>query len=201
MVIIINSSQIKLQLRKSILNKRSALKKSFVKQQSQTIRGELLAELKKLAPTNVLVYLSFDNEVETFGLVSGIMDNQINVFVPRYFEDTGDWRLVKLENLDDLEKGPFGIPQPKSSEAVTSDSVDVAIIPGVAFDKKGVRLGYGKGIFDKLLAKSTAFKIGAAYDFQIVEKLPREKHDLVMDLVVTEKRVYSFRHPGVATTT
>lgn len=192
MVIIINSSQIKLQLRKSILNKRAALEKSFVKQQSRTITGKLLAEIKKLAPTNVLVYLSFDNEVETFGLVSGIMDNQINVFVPRYFEDTGDWRLVKLENLDDLEKGPFGIPQPKST-SISFNSIDVAIIPGVAFDQKGVRLGYGKGVFDKLLAKSTAFKIGAAFDFQIVEKLPREKHDLVMDLVVTEKRVIEFR--------
>ena len=188
MVIIINLSQIKLQLRKSILNKRSALKKSFVKRQSRTVAGKLLAEIKKLSPTNVLVYLSFDNEVETFGLVSGILDNQINVFVPKYLEDTGDWRLVKLENLDDLEEGPFGIPQPKSS-SFSFSLIDVAIIPGLAFDEKGVRLGWGKGVFDKLLAKSTAFKIGAAFDFQIVEKLPQEKHDLVMDMIVTEKRV------------
>lgn len=189
---IINSSQIKLQLRKSILEKRSALKKSFVKRQSRTVAGKLLAEIKKLSPTNVLVYLSTDNEVGTFGLVSGILDNQINVFVPKYFEDTGDWRLVKLENLDDLEEGPFGIPQPKSS-SFSFNLIDVAIIPGVAFDEKGVRLGWGKGVFDKLLAKSTAFKIGAAFDFQIVPKLPREKHDLVMDMIVTEKRVIELR--------
>ena len=68
--------------------------------------------------------------------------------------------------------------------------MDVSIIPGVAFDKKGVRLGYGKGVFDRLLAKSQAFKIGLAYDFQIVDELPREKHDLVMDIVESEKKVF-----------
>ena len=193
MMIIINSSQIKLQLRKSILGKRSALKKSFIKRQSRTVAEKLLVEIKKLSPTNVLVYLSFDNEVETFGLVRGILDNQINVFVPKYFEDTGDWRLVKFLNLDDLEEGPFGIPQPKSSSP-SFNLIDVAIIPGLAFDEKGVRLGWGKGVFDKLLAKSTVFKIGLAYDFQIVEKLPREKHDLVMDMVVTEKKVLVISH-------
>ena len=53
----------------------------------------------------------------------------------------------------------------------------------------GVRLGYGKGVFDRLLADSKALRVGLAYDFQIVDELPREKHDLVMDLVVTEKRI------------
>ena len=52
-----------------------------------------------------------------------------------------------------------------------------------------MRLGYGKGVFDKLLSKSKALRIGLAYDFQIVDEIPQEKHDLVMDLVVTEERV------------
>lgn len=196
MVIIINSSQVKLQLRKSILNKRSALEKSFVKRQSRTVAGKLLAEIKKLSPARVLIYLSFENEVATFELARWLLNENIDVLVPRYFEDTSDYKLVRLQNLTKLELGPLGIPQPKSAEVVSPESINVAILPGVAFDKGGVRLGYGMGVFDRLLKKSHAYKIGLAYDFQVVKKLPKRKHDLVLDMIVTEKRVIRMKDEG-----
>lgn len=181
-----NQSIVKSELRKQFLAKRQTLKKSYVEQSSRIIVEKLFAEIKKLAPTNILVYLSIDNEVETLGLVKQLLEDKINVIVPKYL--TSDYQLVKLENLNGLETGPFGISQPKSSDVVDPSLVDVAIIPGVAFDKKGTRLGYGKGVFDKLLSASPALKIGLAYDFQIIDELPKEAHDLVMDMVVTEKR-------------
>ena len=114
------------------------------------------------------------------------------------------YAFAEFTGWQNLEKGPFGILQPIHNRGNKpglelhykpglrnsfEENIDLAIIPGVAFDKHGVRLGYGKGVFDKLLADSKAFKIGLAYDFQIVDELPREKHDLVMDFVVTESRV------------
>ena len=65
--------------------------------------------------------------------------------------------------------------------------MEVAIIPGLAFGKNDTRLGYGKGVYDQLLANFKGLKIGLAYDFQIVDKLPKERHDLKMDMVLTEK--------------
>lgn len=176
-----------------MMTKRRTLAKSFVKQASRIITQSVLEEIKKLASANILVYLASGNEVDTTLLVRQLTA-KTRVIVPKYFEKTDNYQLVSLENLADLEEGPFGIWQPKSTEVVDPESIDVAIIPGVAFDKKGVRLGYGKGVFDKLLANSKAYKIGLAYDFQIVMKLPREKHDLVMDMVVTEKRVLVISH-------
>lgn len=183
-----NQIIIKSQLRKEFLIKRQALKESYLEQASRVIVEKLLAEIKKMKPTNILVYLSFNNEVETLGLIRQLLEDKINVIVPKYFADDG-YQLVVLKNLEDLENGPFGIPQPKSSNVVETRLVNMAIIPGVAFDKKGRRLGYGKGVFDKLLENSRAYKIGLAFDFQIVNEIPKEKHDLVMDLVVTETRI------------
>lgn len=183
-----NQTNSKSRLRKMMLTKRQVLEKNFVGQASRIITQSVLGEIKKLAPANILVYLAFANEVDTVELVRQLPAGT-RVIVPKYFERTGKYQLVSLENLADLEEGAFGILQPRSSRVVDPKLVDVAIIPGVAFDKRGVRLGYGKGVFDRLLANSKAYKIGLAYDFQIVRRLTREQHDLVMDKVVTESRV------------
>ena len=214
-----NQSIVKSELRKQFLAKRQTLKKSYVEQSSRIIVEKLFAEIKKLAPTNVLVYLAFNNEVDTTEIINRLIASGKRVFLPKYdpantpgvkperypentpgVENAFEYVFAEFTNWQNLEEGPYGILQPSLSSRHpelarpersrrVSGSIDVAIIPGVAFDKKGTRLGYGKGVFDRLLAKSKDFRIGLAYEFQIVDTLPKENHDLVMDMVVTENRL------------
>jgi len=68
-------------------------------------------------------------------------------------------------------------------------NMDLMVVPGVAFDRNGYRLGYGKGYYDRFLSEKQTFSIGLAYEFQILDKLPRGKHDRIMDAVATEDRI------------
>jgi|SRR3989344_6046152 len=150
------------KLRKKYIEKRIALSAQEVLQKSSAIFKNLQKIEKLHGIKSASVYIAFGNEVDTTSIVKKLNTDGVSVHVPKYLR--GKWTLGK--------KG-----------------FDIAILPGVAFDTRGVRLGYGKGVYDKLLAKSRAIKIGLAYDFQITDKLPKEKHDLVMDYVVTEKRI------------
>ena len=111
------------------------------------------------------------------------------IFVPYYFKKTDDYQLVEFMDWQNLEKGPYGILQPRGLDTIDPQKIDLAIVPGVVFSTDGVRLGYGKGVYDRLLKESGAIEIGLAYEFQIVNKLPKEKHDLLMDFVITEKKI------------
>ena len=193
-----------------MLTKRQALEKNFVGEASQIITESLLGEIKKLAPANILVYLAFGNEVDTREIINHFVKSGKKVYLPTYDNKTKTYVFSRFNGWDKLETGPHGILQPSLSSrhpepgpepfvpnsfrdldsgSSISGSIDVAIIPGVAFDKKRVRLGYGKGVFDRLLVISKAYKIGLAYDFQIVDRITGEQHDLVMDKVVTESKV------------
>lgn len=97
--------------------------------------------------------------------------------------------MVALKNL---QKGRFGILEPKNKIRLKSFSkIAAVIVPGIAFDKKGNRLGFGKGYFDKFLKKikSDALKIGLAFSFQVLKKIPTTKNDIKMDFIITEKEI------------
>lgn len=177
----------KVALREEYLSMRRGLHKEEVLEKSSEICKKLLKlSIFKTART-VSVYLPINQEVETKPIIDSLIKEGKRVFVPQFRRS--EYRFCKFKSWNDLTEGPMGILQPKMQETISPKFLDVAILPGIAFDKKSVRLGYGKGVFDRLLANSPAIKIGLAYDFQIVEKLPWEKHDLVMDLVVTEKEI------------
>jgi len=96
--------------------------------------------------------------------------------------------LHQVRSLDNLEPGRFGIPEPKDScPVVDKSSVDLFIVPGVAFDRKGYRLGRGLGYYDKLLAGLTASKIGIAYAAQVVAEVPHTSYDVPMTALITQE--------------
>ncbi|OGD87669.1 5-formyltetrahydrofolate cyclo-ligase [Candidatus Curtissbacteria bacterium RIFCSPLOWO2_12_FULL_38_9] len=175
------------KIRKKILLKRQALTTDQVTKLSSIIISKIL-RLKKIKDfQNYLIYLPTKNEVDTKLLIHFLIQNRKNIYVPALVEN--DWTISQFKSLDGLVKNKYKTLQPKKISAVSSNKIDVAIVPGVAFDKKGVRLGYGKGVYDNLLKKFKGLKIGLAYEFQIVERLPAESHDLKTDLIVTEKQV------------
>ena len=171
------------------MKKRLSLTSLLVSFKSRAIAKHLLAIAQIREKDNFSCYLPINNEVDTKGIIDDLLQKEANIFVPAYLATNNDYLFTRFDGWQNLEEGPKGILQPKSFKPIDPSFIEVAILPGLAFSKEGVRLGYGKGVFDKLLSKSKALRIGLAYDFQIVDEIPQEKHDLVMDLVVTEKRV------------
>lgn len=177
----------KTKVRKEMLVARRKVGASDAQKWSEQICRRALEKLSKAK--KVAVYIAINNEVDTRCLIDELNKQKIELYVPTFSLDRETYAFCQFKNWSDLEKGPFNILQPIDTEAVFVNQLDVVFIPGVAFDEKGTRLGYGKGIYDRLLAKSRALIVGLAYDFQVVDQLPKEEHDLKMDVIITEKQV------------
>lgn len=138
----------------------------------------------------VLVYMSCFGEVETNDIIKDLKARGKDIVVPITDVKTNTLRLSYLEG--EMEKGAYGIPEPKNEKEASFLEVDFIIVPGICFDKEGNRIGFGKGYYDRLLKDTKAFKAGLCYDFQITEKIDTEPYDIKMDAVVTECGVTRF---------
>ncbi|MDD5022583.1 MAG: 5-formyltetrahydrofolate cyclo-ligase [Candidatus ainarchaeum sp.] len=155
-----------------------------VKYKSEMIMNKLLSIKEFMEASSVSVYLSKPHEVDTNYTVEHLLGKKrLSVPVTNSKID-----LVEFTSFNDLVAGKFGILEPKTKSFIDY-TPDLILIPGVAFDIKKNRLGYGKGFYDIFLKNKSITKIALAFDFQIVEKLPNEKHDIPMDLIITEKRI------------
>lgn len=84
-----------------------------------------------------------------------------------------------------LELGAFHIEEPTGADTVSADEIELVVVPAVAYDRRGNRLGRGKGFYDRLLSETKATKVGIAYGFQIIDEVPVEPHDVAMDIVIS----------------
>ncbi len=137
----------------------------------------------------IMFYVSKDGEVETMPMIEASLERGKVVLVPVIKERKKKMVVSELKDPNkDLVKGPYGIYQPKAHFKVYHPrSIDLAIVPGVAFDKKGNRLGRGMGYYDKFLVglRSGAPTIGLAFKFQVVKKLPTLSHDRPVTKLLT----------------
>ena len=135
----------------------------------------------------VAVYLASPDEIDLSDFIREMLGRGVKVASPRWNGET--YELARLKGLEkgDLRRGPMNILEPAEAEIVKPQDVSVWIVPGLAFTKSGKRLGYGGGWYDRLLAASAedALKIGVAYEFQLVDDLPSEQHDILLDRAVT----------------
>ena len=177
-------------LRKEFLRRRQLLSGQTATSKSDQIFRNVIRLKELISAQNFLVYLPVNNEVDTKQIIKHLILQKSAVFVPAFLKGINTYKAAKFTGYTDLGEGPYKIPQPIKLSTLDIDSVDVAIVPCLAFSKRGIRLGYGKGVYDRLLDDSSALKIGVAYNFQVVDRIPREKHDLVMDIIVTESRLY-----------
>lgn len=172
------------RLRRELIARRGRLSEQEVAEKSQLVAGRVLALEEITRCKNLGIYLAINNEVETKFIIDQLIGEKA-IYVPKNSDRGYQW--TKFESWEKLERGPYGILQPSIDGVFGSRLLDVVMVPGVAFDRSGTRLGYGKGVFDRLLIGSTAAKIGLAFDFQVLEVVPREEHDVTVDLVVSEK--------------
>lgn len=143
---------------------------------------------------SVLFYVSARSELETHDLVQQeLADSKRQVLVP--WCRGNELELYRLRDWSELAVGAFGILEPDPSLRARAErrgrieEVDLVVVPGVAFDRRGGRIGHGQGYYDRLLGRSTGktVLVGLCYAGQLMEEVPRADHDVLMDLVVTEE--------------
>jgi 5-formyltetrahydrofolate cyclo-ligase len=138
------------------------------------------------------LYSAIHNEVSTDAIVGQALDSDKSLVFPRVSGE--DLEFVMIESPAELVSGAFGVKEPKGCNLVPVEKVDLFVVPGVAFDKRGHRLGYGRGYYDRALAKcpSHCMKVGFAYDFQLVEELPATDYDETLSMLITESQTLNF---------
>lgn len=137
----------------------------------------------------VCVYMSAFGEVDTSHIIKDLKKRGKKIVLPITDCDTNTLSLSYF--TDNLKKGAYGISEPENIQHVSISDVDFFVVPGICFDKKGGRIGFGKGYYDRLLKESKAFKAGLCYSFQITEEIALEKNDILMDAIVCEDGVVS----------
>lgn len=144
-------------------------------------------------------YLSMGYELDTTALIDRAIWAGKRVTVPVISDEgkkLGSFLISEIrDRLKELEIGPFGIDQPKPQfvRPVEPALLEIALVPGVAFDRNGHRLGHGKGYFDRFLSQLSpnCLKVGMGFDFQVIPELPHEPHDVSMDVIVTDREIIS----------
>ena len=175
----------KSEIRRKIKNLRMMLSEM----EKASAAEEVFAQLEKTAAfmmaDNILMYHSLPDELQTVKFLRKWRDRK-RFFLPRVNGVNLD--ILPYEETR-LELGSFHIEEPTGEDTVDVDDIELMVIPAVAFDRKGNRLGRGKGFYDRLLSTSRATKIGVGYEFQLFDSIPSEPHDVAMDMVITQKTV------------
>lgn len=172
----------KRELRKMISNKKKEHSVAAKIEKSKAVFDQI-KQLKEFQEAkNVLCYWSMEDEVHTHGFVIEASANK-NIFLPVVSGD--DLLIRKFTGTDNMKEGiSFSILEPDSSENVNISNIDLVIAPGVAFDLSGGRIGRGKGYYDRLLTDTNIYKIGVCFDFQLVECVPIDEHDILMNKII-----------------
>lgn len=184
----------KATLRRSVLAERDALTPVDRAERSTRIADRLLA-LPELADARwVLAFWSFGSEVDTQPIISALHARHVRVALPRI--EAREVVCASYAPGDPLSETSFGALEPAAGKLVPADHLDAVVTPGVAFDRRGFRVGYGGGFYDRLfrLTRAEAARLAVAFSLQVVERVPRGHADQPVDAVVTEREL--IRCPG-----
>ncbi|MBI3716817.1 MAG: 5-formyltetrahydrofolate cyclo-ligase [Betaproteobacteria bacterium] len=177
-------------LRSAVLARRDALSAEERACASALLAGKVLGSPAYQAARSVLVYLSFGSEVDTHAIFEAVLRDGKTAVLPRVDALERKLCLHRVTGMDDLAAGVWGIREPHPHLPVTNIAdIDFVLVPGVAFDRIGNRLGYGAGYYDRLLAgaPATLARVAAAFDCQRVDDLPVGPYDQRVDILYTEK--------------
>ena len=186
----------KQDIRRRMLKQRFALTPSQVQEVGDAVRNRLV-ETDLYGRARCLgCYVSVKNEVDTHRLIQVALEGGKRVGVPVTRKKQS---LVHLEihTLSGLRSGPFGLLEPAGGDRIEipPGDFDLMLVPGAAFDRRGNRIGFGAGYYDRFLARTSAPKVGLAYAFQVLGRLPAALHDIRLDYLVTETAVYTCGSP------
>lgn len=170
-------------LRKEIRDKKRAMTEAEIVAASQRLAELFVASEAYRQAKTIYGYLPYNQEVRTVPMLQQALADGKRVAVPKCYGD--EMRFIYLEDLSQVEKGYCGIPEPIADEPVADDATALVLMPGLAFDPQGHRMGYGGGFYDKFLEKEPNHPtIALCYGFQMLEHLETEAHDIPVDTVL-----------------
>ncbi|HEX5033315.1 MAG TPA: 5-formyltetrahydrofolate cyclo-ligase [bacterium] len=139
------------------------------------------------------IYWAHRGELSTAELFRGLKVAGKKIFLPRVEAKGGRLVFAAFESEGDLEPGPFGVLEPRGGNTLEAGDLPALVLPGLAFDLAGGRIGWGQGYYDRILRGYTGCRLGLAYEFQVFAALPREAHDEGIHVLVTEARSIEVR--------
>lgn len=179
----------KQSIRKIVKGKRASLTEAERKRLNDLVyENTINSEYYKKANT-IFVFVSYDTEVDTHNIIKKAIEDGKTVCVPKTISMEEGMLAIRINSFDDMASGNYGILEPKYATPKVDESlIDLAFIPGLAFDKRGGRVGYGGGFYDRFMnsMREEAKQIGLAYSFQMFDEVPMEKHDLFIDGLITD---------------
>ena len=176
----------KCELRRINKEKRRNLFVEEIKEKSEKASEIFLkSDIYKNAKT-IMLYYPLGNETDTSYIAKRALNDKKTVVYPITDMKTNELTAVIADDNTSFSKGGYSVFEPNSDKVIDKNAIDVIIVPGIAFDKKGYRVGFGKGCYDRFLSDVNALKIGFCYSFQIADKILFDEHDICMDYLISE---------------
>ena len=186
----------KKDLRKEILQKRSLLTKENIIDYSDIILNTIINLDVYKDAKRIMCFVRMGTEVDTHPLIEQALSDGKSIVVPITVDATRELLLSDLFSLSELEVADHNIEVPKEEfvRLVDPETVDLILVPGLAFAKDGHRVGYGGGYYDRFLAKldKSVPKLAIGFDLQVVDEVTTNKFDIAVDSLITEKRIINF---------
>ena len=182
----------KKEIRKLIVGLRDIQDLETKAKHDNIISKKVLDSKDIIRARTIFIFISFKSEVDTIPIIERLLEAGHSICVPRLEGNT--MKAIRISSLDNLEDTRYA-KEPKVGEIVEADEIDTIIVPGVAFDRKGNRIGYGGGYYDKFMKKirKDCRKIALAYELQLLESIIVDKWDIEIDSLITEKNIYIFK--------
>ena len=173
----------KLQLRRSIRERKRAMTEEEIVSRSEKLCALFLASDAYKNAQTIYGYLPYNQEVRTVPMLEQALKDGKKVAVPKCYGD--QMEFIYLDDLTKVEKGYANIPEPIADEPIARDKSALVLMPGLAFDRDGHRIGYGGGFYDKYLSAEPGHPtLALCYEFQMLPHLETEEHDIPVDTVI-----------------
>ncbi|KMT23093.1 5-formyltetrahydrofolate cyclo-ligase [Clostridium cylindrosporum] len=179
----------KKELRKELIKNRTSMENVEVEKLSALINSYIMEWDKYKEAKAIMSYYSFRNEVLTDELINHSFDEGKTVVLPKSIKEGSKILPCIIKSLSELKKENYGIMEPPTDNLLDRDELDIVFVPGVGFDKRGFRIGYGAGYYDRFLNDYKGIKVGVCFELQMVEYAYNDEHDIAMDYIITEKGI------------
>lgn len=177
------------EIRNNILDKRSNLSQNEILELSNKIYSNIINWTSYNQAKVIMIYYAFKNEVVTDDIIKHAFSTGKQVILPKSIKDGRRILPCRINSLDQLQRGNYGVMEPPADDIVEKGEIDVVFVPGVAYDDKGYRIGYGAGYYDRFLKDYEGIKSGVCFDLQLVEDAYPNEFDIPMDFLITENGI------------
>lgn len=176
----------KIKLRNRILDQLKTQKEEDRKRKSRVIQQKLFRTRVFKSARTIMFYIALQGEVDTLEMIKAAQKLGKKIVVPVCSRHRITIRPCVFDHRVSLKRGPYGVLEPARARVISAQAVDLVLVPGLAFDTQGNRLGRGKGFYDRFLRRllHRASLFGLAFDFQVLSSLPVEAHDIALNRVI-----------------